>query len=134
MYLTYAEAANEAYGPDADPNGFGFTARDIIKAIRKRAGLEQPDDYLASLQGKDQLRSLIQNERRLEFCFEGMRFWDIRRWNLPLNETAKGTSITAGVNHTINVENRVYQPYMLYAPIPDDQTRKYPGLLQNKGW
>jgi hypothetical protein len=134
IYLIYAEAANEAYGPDADPNGYGFTARDIIGRVRARAGITQPDRYLASITGKETMRELIRNERRLEFCFEGYRFWDLRRWALPLTETAKGTFITAGVHTIINVENRDYKPHMIYCPIPYGEILKYPELLQNKDW
>lgn len=28
----------------------------------------------------DEMEELIRNERRLELCFEGFRFWDLRRW------------------------------------------------------
>ena len=40
LFLGYAEAANEAWGPTSDPNGHGFTAYDVVKAIRERAGLK----------------------------------------------------------------------------------------------
>ena len=138
MYLAYAEAANEAYGPDADPNSYGFTPREIIAAIRNRAGIDQPDEYLASLSGKEAMRELIRNERRLEFCFEGYRFWDIRRWSLPLNEPARGVQITGEESNrtyrVIDVEARAFQPYMIYCPIPNSEVIKYPELLQNKDW
>lgn len=134
IFLAYAEAANEAFGPDSDPNGYGFTSRDIIAAIRKRAGIDQPDSYLASISTKEAMRDLIRNERRLEFCFEDYRFWDIRRWNLPLNETAKGVSITSGNYTLIDVEARTFQPYMIYCPIPNSEIIKYPELLQNNDW
>ena len=39
IFLAYAEAANDAWGPKADPTGIGLTAYDVIKAIRVRAGL-----------------------------------------------------------------------------------------------
>src|SRR5690606_21834837 len=73
LFLSFAEAANEAWGPDG--NAAGFSARDVIAAIRKRAGIQQPDAYLASIADKDGMRNLIRNERRLELCFEGFRFW-----------------------------------------------------------
>lgn len=147
ILLIYAEAANEKYGPTVDP-GFGFTAKDVIAAIRKRAGISQTDGYLNSITDKAAMRELIRNERRLELSFEGFRFWDLRRWMVPLsklNEPAKGVYITTtgstknydytsdglGINP---VENRLYQDYMYYAPIPYLDTKKYEGLLQNKGW
>jgi hypothetical protein len=45
MFLNYAEAANEAWGPDG-MGTYAFSARNVIAAIRKRAGLTQPDNYL----------------------------------------------------------------------------------------
>jgi len=80
------------------------------------------------------MRDLIRNERRLELCFEGHRFWDLRRWNLNLTEKAKGVSINNGVYTTIDVENRVYPAHAIYGPIPHQETLKYPDLVQNKGW
>jgi len=134
VFLNYAEAANEAWGPNGDPEAFGFSARSVIAAIRKRAGLAVADPYLASITTKEAMRDLIRNERRLELCFEGFRFWDLRRWELNLTEGAKGVSINNGVFTIINVENRVFQPFMKYGPIPYNETLKYTGLLQNQGW
>lgn len=134
IFLLYAEAVNEGYGPDQDPEGCGLTARDVIAGIRNRAGITQPDAYLASVTTKEGMRELIRNERRLELCFEGHRFWDLRRWNLSLDEQAKGVAITGNVYDLMNVETRDFKPYMIYCPIPNDEVIKYPELLQNKDW
>jgi len=75
MFLIYAEAANEAWGPDLDPKGYGFTPRSILAAVRKRAGIPIADPYLASITTQADMRELIRNERRIELCFEGQRFW-----------------------------------------------------------
>ena len=151
IFLAFAEAANDAWGPKADPTGIGFTAYDVIKAIRVRAGLAtneigQPlpegDVYLeecATDQAK--MTNLIRNERRIELCFENKRFWDIRRWMLPLNETVRGMRIdrdkaTSELTYTvIDVEERVYDnSYQCYGPIPKGEVLKWSNLQQNKGW
>lgn len=134
IFLIYAEAANQAWGPDGDPNNFGFTARDVISAIRKRAGILADDPYLASISTTEDMASLIRTERRLELCFEGFRFWDLRRWNLQITKPAQGARITNTDFTVINVENRNFQPHMYYAPIPNSEIIKYDGLIQNKGW
>jgi len=79
------------------------------------------------------LAELIKNERRIELCFEGFRFWDLCRWNNlgKLNETVKG--INPVTLQAFNVENRVYEPYMIYPPIPYSETLIY-DIVQNKGW
>lgn len=138
LYLDYAEAANEAYGPKG---GTGYSAYDVIKAIRERAGLGEfgDDPYLEECaQSKEKMRDLIRNERRIELCFEGFRFWDLRRWKANLTEEAKGMSITnegAGKKYTpISVETRNFKENAFYGPIPYDQILNFPSLVQNAGW
>jgi len=136
MFLAYAEAANEAWGPQGT-GGQTYSAYDVIKLIRNRAGIgkNNEDAYLdVAASDKDKMRDLIRNERRLELCFEGVRFWDLRRWKLNLNETAKGLDITANGISVINVEERDYKDYMYYGPIPNSELLKYDDLKQNRGW
>src|SRR5690606_7381666 len=131
-FLSFAEAANEAWGPDGSQAG--FSAREIIAAIRKRAGIEQPDAYLASITNPEAMRTLIRNERRLELCFEGFRFWDLRRWKVDLTEVAKGVRIEGNTYHFFTVEPRSYNnDYMHYGPVPQSEVVKF-GFEQNKGW
>jgi hypothetical protein len=133
LFLAYAEAANEAWGPDGKGT-HQYSARDVIAAIRKRAGI-QSDNYLASITTQDDMRKLIRNERRLELCFEGFRFWDLRRWKADLTEAAKGIKITDNTYELLpTVENRVYKDYMSYGPIPNMEVLKFNNLVQNKGW
>ena len=153
MYLAYAEAANDAWGPDADPTGVGFTAYDVIKAIRERAGIGK-DEFGRDLPGGDKyietvkndqakMTELIRNERRLELCFENKRFWDMRRWLLPLNEPIKGMKIektdpndpNSPLKYSvIDVEERKFEDYMYYGPIPREEILKWDKLKQNRGW
>ncbi|MCH7412414.1 RagB/SusD family nutrient uptake outer membrane protein [Belliella sp. R4-6] len=136
MYLIYAEAANEAFGPTGT-GSFGFSAYDVIKAIRARAGvgIDNGDAYLESIKNdKDAMRTLIRNERRLELCFEGFRFWDIRRWDLDLTEPARGWRIQNNVGQVVNVQNRVFGNHMKYGPVPLGELLKYNALKQNTGW
>lgn len=138
MYLAYAEAANEAWGPKGDDNGNGYSAYDVIKAIRKRAGVGgDSDPYLEHCAGdKDEMRKLIRNERRLELCFEGFRFWDIRRWKENLNEPVYGIDWDRDGSSfdRFVAEERDYEDYMYYCPIPNSEILKFSNLIQNKGW
>jgi starch-binding outer membrane protein, SusD/RagB family len=134
IFLNYAEAANEAWEPDGDPHSYGMTAREVIRAIRNRAGITQPDIFLNNTNSKEEMRALIQNERRIELSFEGFRFWDIRRWDLNMNETAKGMRIEGGVHSIIDIETRKYEPYMKYGPIPYRETLSNKNLIQNEGY
>lgn len=136
FFLNYAEAANEAWGPTGSGNN-GFSAYDVIKEIRLRAGigLENGDAYLEECKGDpEKMRQLIRNERRIELCFEGFRFFDLRRWKENLNETARGMEITDGVYTPFDVETRNYRDYMYYGPIPYTEVLKFSELKQNAGW
>lgn len=135
MFLDYAEAANEAWGPK-EANGHTYSAYDVIKAIRTRAGVGGSDDaYLEECsQNKEKMRELIRNERRLELCFESFRFWDLRRWKANLNETAMGVNPGEDGFTSLTVETRSFKDYMYYGPIPYSETLKYSNLIQNNGW
>lgn len=150
IYLAYAEAMNDAYGPDDNRFGVG-SAREIIRQIRQRAGIGK-NEFGQDLPGGDQyidkcdqkmMTELIRNERRLELCFENKRFWDLRRWNLPLNEGIKGMKVTRSnpddpdsplIYTVIDVESRDFKDYQCYGPIPNGEILKWSNLQQNKGW
>ncbi|MES2648795.1 MAG: RagB/SusD family nutrient uptake outer membrane protein [Bacteroidota bacterium] len=135
IFLAYAESANEAWGPTGT-GANAYSAYDVIKAIRLRAGIGiNGDPYLEDAKGsKEAMRSLIKNERRLELCFEGFRFWDLRRWKENLVEPANGVSINNGQFTKFKVQDRVYQPYMNYGPVPYGEILKFNALQQNQGW
>jgi hypothetical protein len=141
IFLDYAEAANEAQGPKANVGGASFSAYDVIKAIRQRAGVGGlTDPYLDECAAsKEKMRELIRNERRLELCFENHRFWDLRRWKANLTEAANGITIKTDASGVVNytkmeVESRSYSDYMYYGPIPYTEVQKYSNLKQNEGW
>ena len=142
MFLDYAEAANEAVGPNAAVAGSKWTAKSVIKSLRERAGIcaGVDDPYLDECaQSKEKMRELIRNERRLELCFENHRFYDLRRWQVDLNklnETVKGAEISApnAGFKTIDVEARQYKDYQFFGPIPYSEILKYDALQQNHGW
>ncbi|ULB34755.1 RagB/SusD family nutrient uptake outer membrane protein [Proteiniphilum propionicum] len=134
LFLIYAEAANEAWGPEG-VGAHSYSSKDVIRAIRKRAGITQPDLFLASVSTKEEMRELIRNERRIELCFEGFRFWDLRRWKEDLTESAKGINISDSNYTIVQVEDRKYDnSFMIYGPLPYNDILKYNSLIQNKGW
>lgn len=145
IFLAFAETANDAWGPkDAR---MGYSAYDVIKAIRMRGGLPEGDSYLeACAANKEKMAELIRNERRIELCFENKRFWDLRRWQMPIDETVMGMKIEKidpekapdpdNLKYTrIEVEDRKFDnSYQWYGPIPKGELNKWSNLQQNKGW
>lgn len=51
-----------------------------------------------------------------------------------LNEPVKGMRISNNHYEVINVEERKYQDYMYYGPIPYTEVRNFSALTQNAGW
>ena len=125
IYFDYAEAMNEAYGPDNDGGLGGMTAIEAINATRARLicpatsaigsasdpyyytkleRQENPDFPVlpAGLPGlpagltKDQARAKIQNERIIEFAFEDQYFYDILRWK-------RGEELIGGAVYGIDI-------------------------------
>lgn len=130
VLLNYAEAKNEATGPDA-------TVYNAINAIRKRAGMPDLETGLS----KEQMRAKIRNERRIELAFEEHRFFDIRRWKIAeslLNGPLYGIKMTKTGN-TISYSRYAFEtrgfPAKLYVlPIPQGEIDKNPAAKQIAGW
>jgi len=74
VMFNYAEAANE--------KGDQQTGYKVLTSIRQRAGIEPGDDNLYGLKAgmsREEMRTALLDEKRIEFCFEGKRYWDLRR-------------------------------------------------------
>lgn len=142
ILLNYAEAMNEAYGPDNDPLQYGITAREAVNMVRNRESVKMPPVNVA-VGDQHGMREKIKHERRIELTFEDHRYWDLRRWKdgTELSKPLLGiraTKIDEGVfSYTeFKVEDRVFDiPKMYYFPLPDAEIRKSNGILtQNPGW
>lgn len=143
LYLLYAEALNEAYGPTDE--AFAY-----IDAVREKAGLSGVKESwrtfstsAAKPESKEGLREIIQRERMIELAMEGQTMWDVRRWML-------GTKYWNGAVSTWNIKEKAPEAYYLrtdlsYArnkfsqkdylwPISQNQLSINPKLVQNYGW
>ena len=93
MCLIFAEAANRVSGPTTEL--YGYTPKQAIAYLRSRptndgiAGVgATADPYLdeCAAAGPEEFEKLVRNERRIELCFEGQRFYDLRRWATDVSE------------------------------------------------
>jgi len=132
IYLDYAEARNEVDGP-VD------SVYKAVEIIRQRAGLN-PYQLPTGL-SKDQMRTYIQNERRIELAYEGHRFFDVRRWVIAdqaENITGQGMEVdrTNGVPtyKIFNVRAHAFSTKMYLWPFPQTEIGKGAGLIQNPGY
>jgi hypothetical protein len=122
VLLTYAEAQNEAVGPDP-------SVYEAINKLRRRESVALPE--LEPGLTKEEMREVIRHERRIELALEGLYYSDIRRW---------------GIAHIVNNgpvydhEGNIYQ-YKAFDedrdylwPIPYVQIQENPNLEQNPNW
>lgn len=145
--LTFAEAANHVVGP-LDEGTYGLSAKNAIAYLRNRPMEDgsqgvgaNGDPYLeeCASQGEDKFDELVKNEWRLETCYEGFRFFNLRRWATDVSEintTLHGLRITRDNDklkyETVALERRSYPS--LWMPIPYKEIRKAPNMEQNEGW
>lgn len=81
LYLLYAEAVNEAYGPNATAGGYTKTAVEAINFVRARSNMPPVQSRFTA--STETFRPRIQNERTVELAFEAAHYYyDIRRWML----------------------------------------------------
>ena len=156
LYLNFAEAANEAYGPTyvvaSDVSGStAMSAVDAVNIVRNRADMcDVRSQYTTDA---DTFRPRIRNERRVEFAFEPIYFYDIRRWKTLTNGPTEQFSetIVTGMRATKNevdgsfkytrfvVSERLcnQEKYLLY-PLPTNEVNKMFSLTgtnwQNPGY
>ena len=137
ILLNYAEAMNEAYGPEtAAAAPLTLTAINAVNLIRRRAGMPNFPVGLS----KDAFRTKLRNERRVELAFEDHRFWDTRRWKIgDQTKNIFAMNITRNANLSFNyevklLEVRPFEERMYLYPIPQSEIFKNKNLVQNNGW
>jgi hypothetical protein len=133
VYLMYAEASNEAYGPQAD-------AIALVNKVRRRGNL--PALSSAKTESKEAFFSAIEQERIVELFAEGHRSFDQRRWRAlervfgPPYGNGIVRQDTHGGNQEFcfrNASELGYQRCYIYQ-IPQTERDRNPKLTQNKPW
>jgi len=150
LYLNYAEASNEAYGPTSiGVPGATLSSLDAINIIRARVG--QVDVLSQYTTDKDIFRERIKNERCIELSFEGAHYYfDIRRWmDAPRTMTTTIMGVTIEkvpispeyptgfkYDRTALSEDRqpTWFPYMYYFPFRAEDGYKMQNFVVNELW
>lgn len=146
ILLNYAESKIEANQIDA-------TVVNAINAVRARAN--QPAIALGS---QAQMRQIVRRERAVEFAAEGLRLFDLRRWDLvpaAMNGPVVGVALnpadppanpvfdqndipdyTASIAKRLKTRNQTRQNTVKHKlwPIPQGEIDKNPNITQNPGW
>lgn len=129
IYLNYIEALNECSPGHPDIKLY-------YDKLRTRAGMPGMDASLS----QDRVRGLIRQERAVELCFEGKRFWDLRRWmdkealSAPLRAVEITKTSSGFTFEPFDYETRAFSEKMYFYPIPQSELNKMKHWVQNPLW
>lgn len=148
VLLSYLEAMNESAPSSVTQNVLDLTINDI----RSRVNLPtlQKNDYPT----QEAIRNAVRKERRVELAFEGLRYFDILRWNIAsevLNHTFTGVKLSndpharnyrgSGASASpvdddgyYQFEKRTWDAHNRYFPIPQNDINVNKNLKQNDGY
>lgn len=152
IWLDYAEAMNEAYGPTTVPSGYTYSAVDAINKVRERVGMVNVRSENTSSSTK--FREVVRNERAVELLLENHRWFDIRRWMIaeqlfstqypikgvravPSNatkDTPAADNVFTYQLKDVTEEIRVFERKHYWYPIPQNEADRFVKLKQNPGW
>ena len=132
VLLTYAESMIEQ-------NKIDQSVYDAINQVRQRSDVNMPPIPTGLTQ--DQLRSIVRRERTVELAFEGLRYFDIRRWKIaatvmPGNVYGLNYKDTDGSLQTVVVPGwtQSWSDKDYLWPIPQKEIDLNKNLTQNLGW
>ena len=158
VYLTFAEAVNEVWGPNTAPDfANGLTAVEAVNTVRRRVKLPIAENVTlpSELQtyGSESLpdvlpkftadaatfRERIRNERSVELAFEGHRWHDIRRWYVAhLDKYKIRYKAEFDKEHTFYREVELFTAQFddkhYWFPFRRSDVEQYEGFEQNPGW
>lgn len=117
MYLIHAEAECQLGNLKA--------AEQDIKEIRGRAIGKSASQISLTYSGKDELDRIIQEERAKELCYEGHRFFDLKRRHKDIVRPESTTS-------TMKVLK--YPSYLYALPISQLEMQANDNMIQNDGY
>ena len=119
-YLNYAEAQAMLGG-----DGVAEAARVLTELREKR--FDPEDDFEVTITDQEEMIAFVKDERRKELCFEGHRWFDLRRWGMPE---------IVHVWHESESKSTVYRlkekDLMYTVPIPDEALQSNGELVQNE--
>ena len=152
LYLMYAEAVNEAYGPQGTAGGYPLTSEQCVNKVRERVGMPPVRSEFTT--GTEAFRERIRNERNVELCYESNHYYfDIRRWKVAPESMNSAKNPLYGMwiekcepspEHPAGrvyerrklPDNRqgVWKDCMYYIPFPDSEARKLKNFVNNDPW
>lgn len=117
IVLRYAEVLlNKAEACHKTGDAAGANA--AVRAIRERVGLPYEDA------SGDDLWKAIRQERKVELAYEGLWYWDLRRWKVAHRPYPEG--LTGYQQHGLKIEKNADGTFTYTYVSVDDQDRNFP--------
>lgn len=119
-YLNYAEA-------QANIGGEGIEkATEALTTLREKRYNPQ-EDFEVYITDQEELIEFVKQERRRELCFEGHRWFDLRRWGMPEIKHIWHDDENTSFEYTLKEKDLMYT-----VPIPEEALQENNKLLQNE--
>ncbi len=128
VLLTRAEALLES------GNYTEQVVRDLVNQVRTRAAMPKVESAEGTGLTKQQLIEIVRHERRVETAFEGLRFYDLKRWGI-LKERAVDNYMRNDKVQAPAIQNRIFtEPRNNVWPIPQREIDANSALVQHTEW
>lgn len=149
ILIRYAEIKLMDAEAKIESNQIDASVYDDINAVRKRPGVNMPAVDQSKYNDQASLRTLLRRERRVELAVEGLRWFDIQRWQIgqqvmtgqvtgsmlgTVNQTTGALTLSPGTTIKVGTP-RVFDAAKNYLwPIPQTEIDLNKGLKQNPGY
>lgn len=149
ILIRYAEIKLMDAEAKIESNKIDASVYDDINAVRQRPDVNLPAVDQSRYNDQNSLRTLLRRERRVELAVEGLRWFDIQRWQIgqqvmngqvtgsllgTVNQTTGALTLTPGTTIKVGAA-RVFDPAKNYLwPIPQTEIDLNKSLKQNPGY
>lgn len=106
---------------------------DLVNLVRTRATMPKVEAVEGTGLSKQQLIDIVRQERRVETAFEGLRYYDLKRWGI-LKEQAVDVYMKVDKVQAPAIQNRIFEPRHLVWPIPQREIDANSALVQHPEW
>jgi hypothetical protein len=108
--------------------------RDLINQVRVRAAMPRVEAVEGTNLTKQQLIEIVRHERRVETAFEGLRYYDLKRWGI-LKERTVDLYMAVDKVQAPAIQNRIFTaPRHNVWPIPQREIDTNKSLVQHAEW
>ena len=108
--------------------------RDLVNLVRTRATMPKVEAVEGTGLTKQQLIDIVRQERRVETTFEGLRYYDLKRWGI-LKQRAVDIYTSVDKVQVTAIQTRTFNESRHYVwPIPQREIDANSALVQHPEW